>query len=112
MPWLKRNLFLVLGGLIALGLLAFALYFLMGKSKADAAVTEELDGQIAAFKELVNRPVHPGTEKVNNIQAARQDLKRLHGFTADLRKHFVPSPLPEKLNSQAFRSYLDNTISE
>ena len=44
------------------GSAGFCHILLMG-NKADAAVTEELDGQIAAFKELVNRPVHPGTEK-------------------------------------------------
>jgi hypothetical protein len=110
MAWIKRNLMLVIGGVIALALLAAAGLFLMDRLKQDAAVTEELDTKIAAFKALLDRPVHPGSGKINNIQAAKEEYKRLESFLQEERAVFGPPIQTNRLNNKEFRALLDNTI--
>jgi len=109
MPWIKRNLVLVVGGLVALGLLAFAIFFMLGRIGKDREITEQLDTQTAQFKDLLNRPVHPGTDQVDNIAAAKAEHKRLVEFLAELKK-FVPTVTTNRSNSREFRTLLDNTV--
>jgi hypothetical protein len=111
MPWLKRNLVLVVAGVVALGLLGFAGYFLFNKVNDERQVTEQLDQATEQLKTLVNRDPHPGTPKVNNIAAAKEENKKLQAFVDDLRKYFVPPALPAHLNSRDFRLLLDTTIT-
>src|SRR5882672_11412488 len=100
MAWVKRNLFLLIGGLVALALLGLAGFFLYQRIQEDKAVTEELDAQTEKLKGLVNRPVHPGTDKVNNIAAAKDDQKRLREFLAQERKQFAPPIAEKQLNNR------------
>jgi hypothetical protein len=112
MAWIKKNLFLIIGGLVALALLGLAGFYLYQGVQADAAVTDELDQRTATLKQLVNQPVHPGTDKVNNIAAAKEDEKRLEDFRVKLRKQFA-APIAEKqFNNQSFRGLLDTTIAK
>ena len=111
MAWIKRNLFLVVGGVIALALMGLAIFFLITKMQQDEAVTAALNDKTETFKGLVSRPVHPGTEKVDNISAAKEEEKRLNAFTAELRKKF-DKPSTNKVSDKEFRFLLDTTVSE
>ncbi|HYE31432.1 MAG TPA: Amuc_1100 family pilus-like protein [Methylomirabilota bacterium] len=110
MGWIKRNLYLVIGGAVALALLAVAVVFLLSKRSANAAVTEELGAQTAAFNELINRPVHPGTDKVDNISAAREEVKKLDAFVSEVRQEFTMVNT-NSINNQQFRLLLDTTVA-
>src|ERR1051326_2427192 len=103
MAWIKRNLFLLIGGLVALALLGFAGFYLYQRIDEDRTVTEQLDAQTEKLKQLVNRPVHPGTDKVNNIQAAKDDEQRLQTFATQVRKQFAPPIVEKELNNRTFR---------
>jgi hypothetical protein len=109
MPWLKRNMFLVVGGLIALGLLGLAGYFLYAKINQNDQVTDQLNQSTEQLKTLVNRDPHPGAEGVDNIGAAKEEQKKLQAFLSDVRKHF-PSVATNDLSNREFRVLLDNTI--
>ncbi|MDB6040228.1 MAG: hypothetical protein JWM99_4069 [Verrucomicrobiales bacterium] len=111
MAWIKKNLFLLIGGLVALALLGLAGFYLYQGIQADASVTEELDQRTATLKQLVNQPVHPGTDKVNNIALAKDDEKRLNDFMAQIRKQFAPPIVEKELNNQSFRGLLDTTVA-
>ena len=113
MAWLKRNLFLVVGGVVALALLGCAGYFLYFKKQQEEQVTEELSTTTELYKKLVNRDPHPGTDRLDNIGAAKAEEKKLQVFLGELKKFFVPSISTTKdLTSREFRALLDNTISE
>ena len=51
MAWLKKNLFLAVGGLILLGLLGFAIFFLINSK----AVVDEVTGQLAEQTEQLKK---------------------------------------------------------
>lgn len=114
MPWVKRNLGLVIGGVVALALLAVAVVYLLQQRGQDAAVTGELDTANARYQELLNRPVHPGDDqgKVNNIELAKSEVERLQGFLQQVRAKFGTSNVPTNISNREFRALLDNTIND
>lgn len=112
MRWLKRNLVLVIGGLVALGLLGLAGYFLFIKIKQNDDVTAQLDVSTAELKRLVNRDPHPGTAQVKNIAAAKDEHIKVKAFLDQVKSHFSPPPSTNQLSSREFRALLDNTVNE
>lgn len=106
MEWIKRNLYMVLGGVVALGLLGFAGFYLFTKIRQDQAITEDLNGATARLETLARRDPYPNPE---NIAAAKQEGARLQGFLSEVGEHFMPPQIPQELNPMAFRAYLDNT---
>src|SRR5690242_18432300 len=109
MQWIKRNLFLVISGVVALALLGFAGFYLFTKIQQDRAKTEELEAATQKLEALAKRDPYPNPD---NINAAKQEVKRVQAFLGDIEKHFAPAPYPEELNNMSLRSYLDNTRDE
>ena len=112
MAWIKRNLFFVVGGVAALLLLGVAAFYLISNLKQDSAVTDELNQQISELRNIYNAPVHPGTETVDNISAAKKDKQRVGEFLNEARKLFVPIPTYAKTDDKGFNNLLLNTIYE
>ncbi len=106
MQWIKRNLYLVVGGVVALGLLGFAGFYLFTKVRQDQAITEELNTATTRLETLARRDPYPNPE---NITAAKEEGVRLQGFLSEVEAHFLPPRIPENLNNMTFRSFLDNT---
>ena len=84
MAWVKRNLGLVIGGVIALVLLCVAGFYFWSNYQQDQAVTAQLDETTEKFKGLLNRPLAPGGEgnKVNNIELVKEENKRCLLYTS------------------------------
>ncbi|MEO5803079.1 MAG: hypothetical protein ABIR24_06080 [Verrucomicrobiota bacterium] len=112
MPWIKRNLFFVVGGLGALVLMGFAGFFLFANIKKDKTVSEELERQISELNRLYAMDPHPGTEDVDNITAAKKEQQRIRAFLNDAHKLFVPVVPYEKTNNKGFNNLLLSTIYE
>jgi hypothetical protein len=109
MSWLKRNLVLVVGGLVALGLLGLAGYYLYTKIEENTAVSAKLEQTTTELKTLVGRDPHPGPEP---IAAAKEEQVKLKAFLDQVKTHFSPPPSTNQLTSREFRNRLDNTIAE
>jgi hypothetical protein len=109
MNWLKKNLFLVLGGLVALGMLGFAVYFLLIKKQAVDDVTAQLTTQTEELKNLATRDPHPNQE---NIEIAKKEQKKVADFLQSCRKFFVPVASFTNIDSAAFKDLLQTTISD
>lgn len=112
MSWIKRNLPFVIGGVAALLLLGFAAFYLFSNLKKDSAMTEELNQQISELRRIYDAPVHPGTDAVDNIGAAKKEQKRITEFLVEARKLFVPVSPYQKTDDQGFNNLLLNTIYE
>jgi hypothetical protein len=109
MQWIKRNLFLVVGGVVALGLLGFAGFYLYTKIQQDQAVTEQLDAATKKLEGLAKRDPYPNAD---NIKAAKDEGKRVQTFLGEVEKHFPQTPYPSQLDDREFRTYLENSRSE
>lgn len=107
MLWLKRNLFFVIGLLVAVGLLVFAIMNLLDKSGQNQAVRTELDDQWAQLENFYSLSPFPGA---SNIAAVLDDQKKLGEFINASRKVFQPIPPARFSGEQGFKTELDKAI--
>jgi hypothetical protein len=109
MIWLKRNLFLVIAGVVVVALLGGAGFFLWSQKRQADGVTGELDGLITELQTLAGRDPFPSQE---NIEATKVEQKRVADLLADCRRHFVPTFTHTNIDSATFKDLLENTIAE
>jgi hypothetical protein len=108
MAWLKRNLSLVIFGIIALGLLGFATFYFLsnrGKNKQFDTDLEETKNRI---DQLQRKNPFPSE---TNITLARTELARVRQMINAAQEFYAPIPF-EKVADKDFRAVLDHTIFE
>src|SRR6266496_2154149 len=108
MLWIKRNLFLALGGLVAVLLLGAGIVYFLGNKSKNEKLEEDIAQTTNTLNTLYNAPVFPGA---TNIESARRETEKLRVAVAQMQKLFAPVPA-EKVTGLAFRSYRDNTLAE
>src|ERR1043166_650650 len=108
MLWIKRNLFLALGGLIAVLLLGAGIFYFLGTQSKNEALEEKIGQATNTLNNLFNAPVFPGA---TNIAIAKRETDKLRTAVSEMQKLFAPVPV-EKVTGLAFRSYRDNTLAE
>jgi len=99
MGWIKRNLFFVGGGLLALGLLGGAGFFIYTGWTRNADATTRLNEIYGKLQEIEKSPLQPGNKKINNTQIAKDQEKQLRDWIAAAGKSFHKIPaLPPGAN--------------
>lgn len=109
MKWLKQNLLLVVSGVVAVGLLGFAGYFLWDKIQQRNGVTEQLNAATTELERLLNREVHPSEE---NIKAAKAEQKRMAESLEAAKAYFPSTGLTNSLEGAAFKAFLETAIHD
>lgn len=115
MAWIKRNLFFVVGGLVALGLLGWAGWYNFSRWKSNNDAFKELDGKYTEIQRLNNLHPHPGNKQVDNIALARMQQDEVRAVLARQAACFAPIPaIPPSTNvtSQDFAASLRQTIDQ
>ena len=112
MAWLKRNLILVVGGVITLVLLGAAGWYAYSQYTNDETVAESLAAAASSYKELNGKPLLPGDAKLNNIVLVTNDAARLKVFAGSLRGYLASGEVPKDLDNKTFRALLDKSITE
>lgn len=112
MGWLKKNLWVAAGGGIALILLGVASFFLWSKYQLESVVTADLATQTATLERLSKLDPHPGNDKVNNIETAKEQEKKLAAWMEEARGTFVPMNYPTNLDSGQLKLLLDTTLDD
>lgn len=107
MTWIKRNLFLLIGGLVALGLIGYAGYFSYAQKGLVDEVTSQLNAQTEELKRLTTRDPYPNQ---GNIESAREEQKREAGFIEKAQKFFMPVTAVTNIDSAGFKGLLETTI--
>jgi len=109
MTWLKRNLFLVIGGAVAVALLCGAGFILWSQKQRADGVTVELDGLITEYQTLTGRDPFPNQENIDATKMSRRASPvcwRTAGGTLS------PPPPTPTIDSATFKEILENTIAE
>jgi len=110
MSWIKRNLSLVISGVIALGLLGFGGWYLWSAMKKNAEIDNQINQAKADINALLEKDPTPTT---SNLNYAKRELERLNVFVAHARQQFPPTPPPAvPLNNESFKNLLEKTIDD
>jgi hypothetical protein len=117
MDWIKRNLYFLIGSLVALALMGLAGWYLYSKWQLNNDILSGLDEQYAKLKRLYEQNPHPGSGKIDNIKIAKDQQQELRDYIGKTRPYFQPCPpIPQpesgKLTSQEFSSALSRTIDQ
>jgi hypothetical protein len=122
MDWVKRNLYFLVGGVIALVLMGLAGFYFYSKLQLNNEIMVKLDEQFQELQQLSSEKPHPGSGQVNNIEAAKENEQQVRDTLKKVRAHFEPIPpipdprnennQPEKVTSQEFSASLRRTIDQ
>lgn len=115
MAWIKRNLYFLIGGLVALALLGTAGFYLFTKHRQNNELTGKLDAAYGELNRLNQQNPHPGNTKVDNIKIAKEQQRQVRGFITRAGKFFEPvAPIPEgaAITDEMFAAQLRNTIEQ
>jgi hypothetical protein len=115
MDWIKRNLYFLIGSVVALALMGLAGLYLYSKWSLNNEVLEKLNAEYAELQRLSTENPHPGSGKVNNILTAKEQQKQLVDFLKKTRTQFQSIPaIPDapKVTSEEFSASLRRTIDQ
>ena len=117
MDWIKRNLYFLIGSLVALALMGFAGWYLYSKWDLNNTLLGQLDEQYAKLKRLTEQKPHPGSGQIDNIQAAKEQQKQLRAWMAKSCQYFQTIPPISglesgKVTSREFSDALSKTIEQ
>lgn len=113
MDWIKRNLYFLIGALVAVALMGWAGFYLYSKYNLNNETLNQLNEQYAKLDQLNKQNPHPGSGKVDNIAEAKKQQQQLTDLIRKIRTQFTPiQPIPEgpKVDSQDFTAALRRTI--
>jgi hypothetical protein len=117
MDWIKRNLYFLIGSFVAVALMGLAGWYLYSKWQLNNTILGSLDEQYTTLRRLYEQKPHPGSDKVDNIKAAKDQQQELLDYIRKARQYFqvcppIPQPESGKLTSQEFSSALSRTIDQ
>ena len=117
MAWIKRNLFFVIGGILALGLLGAAGFYNYKGWSHNSAAFDKLNQIYGTLRNLTGQKPSPGNEKVDNIKAAKEQEAQIRDWIRQAAHYFQPiAPIPNTGNnavsSEAFAGALRRTIDQ
>ena len=117
MAWIKRNLFFVIGGILALGLLGAAGYYNYKGWSHNKAAFDELNKNYDTLRDLTRKKPSPGNDRIDNIKAAKEQEQQLRDWIGQAQAHFksiapIPNTGTNAISSEAFAGALRRTIDQ
>ena len=108
MAWIKRNLWLVISGVIALVFLGLGGFYLWSAIEKNKSIDGEISQTKSDIELLLNGEITPNQQ---NLKDAKEQSARLTAFVADAKKHFPPTPASGPLDALSFKTLLRTTVS-
>lgn len=109
MPWIKKNLMLVLGGLVGLVLLGGSAFFLFTQSSRESTVNAALEEKRAEWNRLNGLNPYPDEK---NIKAVKDEAARVDKLTVALKNSIKPPVVQPVGDTFALKLLIETTISE
>ena len=108
MLWLKRNLFMLIGGVITLALLGVGGWYLFDKYSLNQEVNEKVNEAQSKLEQISKKEIYPS---LTNITVVLAQKKEATNVMAQERKYLAPVQY-EKLSDQKFATLLDETLEQ
>ena len=112
MGWIKRNLFFVVGGILTVGLLGLAGFYIYKGWSSNSDASSSLNELYSKLQELAQAPQQPGNDKINNTEIAKGQEQQMHDWIKQAAGYFQPiAPIPEGVvTSKTYATALGSTI--
>jgi hypothetical protein len=117
MSWIKRNLYFLIGSVLAMVLLGLSGWYLFTKWQFNKQELEVLNKAYTQLKDYAGKKPNPGDGKVvDNITIAREQQVEISAIVQQAGKYFAPiPPIPAHTNSmisdEDFKAALLRTIA-
>ncbi len=108
MVWIKRNLLLVVSGLVGLILIGFGTFLVLGGLARNKQLTEDVEATRSRANSLYDANPFPSQ---TNIAMAKIETDSLRDAIARAHKYFTAVPL-DKLDMKRFMVWRDESLSE
>ncbi|MCD6050515.1 MAG: hypothetical protein K0Q55_1918, partial [Verrucomicrobia bacterium] len=108
MRWIKRNILLLVGMILALGLMAGAIVYLVSRIQANVKASKTVKASQQELIALMQSQPFPDQA---NLTLAQQETQRLIQYMTNVQGSIKPVVVP-KMTSQEFSSFLLNTVAE
>jgi hypothetical protein len=116
MSWVKRNLFFLIGGVLAVTLLGAAGFYMYSGWKLNNDNYDKLEKAYTDWKRILALSPNPGNDKVDNIKSAIEYRDQVRQTIGSVRKSFVhiPSipPNAARTSKDEFATGLRKTIDQ
>jgi len=106
MVWIKRNLLLVVGGLVALILIGLGTYLVLEGLARNKRLTDDVEATRSRANQLYDAPQFPSQ---TNIAMAKLQMDSLRTAISRAHKHFTPVPV-EKFDVKRFMVWRDESL--
>ncbi len=113
MSWIKRNMYFVIGGVVALALLGVAGFYAYSEWQVNSSVLADLNKDYDDLDVLYKLNPNPGGAKVDNVKAALEQQEQVRAVVAKVRNYFEPiRPIPDspRVSGYDFTTALSRTI--
>ncbi len=114
MAWIKRNLFFVVGGVIALFALGGAGFYIYKGWDRNSTAFTNLNEVVGTLKGLTDQKPSPGNDKIDNAKIAKEQDKQVQAWVVASQRFFQPIPaIPAgTVTSEAYASALRRTVDQ
>jgi hypothetical protein len=102
MVWIKRNLIVVIGGVVSVALLAVSVIFAQGAKQKQDDAAQALQSYTNSVKTLLSARPFPNDQTISKFEA---EAEAVRGFSRDAEKLFAYTP-PSKMGGQQFKIHL------
>src|SRR6185503_11673910 len=92
MSWIKRNLYFLVSGVIAIGLLVCAGLYFYTKWSLNKQSLDTLNAAYEDWKRISTKRPNPGNDKVDNIKAAKDQQAQVRVSIQKVERYFAPIP--------------------
>jgi hypothetical protein len=112
MGWIKRNLFFVVGGAVALALLGGGGYYIFVAWSSNSEASDKLNNVYDQLNDLNQKKPAPGNGKLDNTKIAKDQAQQLSDWVNAATVYFKALPaIPEgEVTSEAFAGSLRRTV--
>ena len=109
MPWLKKNLMLVLGGLVGLVLLGGTGFFLFTQASRESGVAAALEERRNEWNRLNGLSPYP---EEKNIKSVKEETARVEKLASALKESIRPVEVPQVTDTLSLKLLIETTISQ
>jgi hypothetical protein len=107
MEWIKRNLVLVISGVVSLVVIGAAGFYLYSRWSANADKTAEFEAKKQAYQALLSKDPYPSKE---NLEAIKKAEESASAILKEFNQFFAPVEVPAIKTPGEFKAFLEESI--